>query len=316
MRDDLVFAAATSADAPQVQRVAAAAFAGRVALDPPSPAPTEPVDLVAAELEKDGGALIRRGDEVLACLRLAVDDDVVRLRRVAVHPDHQGHGYGTRLALWTQAWIARRRLEGDLPSVQRIAVDVRRELPANRRFWEVLEYEVVPSRPGLADYLLTLERPVPRAIAVPDALAMRDVGAQLAPLLRPGDLVLLHGPLGAGKTTLTQGLAAALHVRGAVTSPTFVIARAHPGRLPLVHVDAYRVGSGLEVDDLDLDTSLEESVTVVEWGEGLVEDLAADRLEVRIERAEEADDERRVVVVEAFGPRWTGVALPGADTAG
>jgi tRNA threonylcarbamoyladenosine biosynthesis protein TsaE len=200
--------------------------------------------------------------------------------------------------------------------VERIAVDVRRELPANRRFWEVLEYEVVPSRPGLADYLLTLERPVPRAIAVPDALAMRDVGAQLAPLLRPGDLVLLHGPLGAGKTTLTQGLAAALHVRGAVTSPTFVIARAHPGRLPLVHVDAYRVGSGLEVDDLDLDTSLEESVTVVEWGEGLVEDLAADRLEVRIERAEEADDERRVVVVEAFGPRWTGVALPGADTAG
>lgn len=311
MRDDVVFAAALPGDAAQVQGVAAAAFAARPVLAPPSAALTETVAEVAAELEAHGGAVVRRGGDVVACLRLAVDGDVVRLRRVAVHPDHQGHGLGTRLALWTQAWLARRRLDGELPGVERVAVDVRRELPANQRFWEVLEYERVPARDGQPDYLLTFERPIPDAVAVPDADAMRALGGQLATLLRPGDLVLLHGDLGAGKTTLTQGIAGGLAVRGAVTSPTFVIARVHPGQLPLVHVDAYRVGSGLEVDDLDLDASLEESVTVVEWGEGLVEDLASDRLEVRIERSAASEDERRVVVVEAFGPRWRGVALPG-----
>jgi tRNA threonylcarbamoyladenosine biosynthesis protein TsaE len=294
-----------------VRAVAAAAFAARPSLQPPSAALTESVADVAADLGSAGGAVVRRGDAVLACLRLAFDDDVVRLRRVAVHPDHQGRGLGTRLALWTQAWLARRRLDGTLGEVSRIAVDVRRELPANKRFWEVLEYGVVPPRPGLPDHMLTLERALPAAVSVPDAEAMRALGAQLVPVLKPGDVVLLHGELGAGKTTFTQGLAAALEVRGAVTSPTFVIARVHPGSLPLVHVDAYRVGSGLEVDDLDLDTALEDSVTVVEWGEGLVEDLSADRLEVRIERSQAEADERRVVVLEAFGPRWRGVALPG-----
>lgn len=311
MRDDVVFAPATPHDAEQMRAVAAAAFATRPVLDPPSVALTETADQIAAELAAEGGAVVRRGDAVVACLRLARDGEVVRLRRVAVHPDHQGHGLGTRLALWTQAWLARRRLDGELVGAQRIAVDVRRELPANQRFWEVLEYEQVPARDGQPDYLLTYERPIPDAVAVPDADAMRSLGGRLAPLLRAGDLVLLHGDLGAGKTTLTQGIASGLAVRGSVTSPTFVIARVHPGALPLVHVDAYRVGSGLEVDDLDLDASVEESVTVVEWGEGLVEDLAADRLEVRIERSAASDDERRVVVVEAFGPRWRGVALPG-----
>ena len=111
----------------------------------------------------------------------------------------------------------------------------------------------------------------------------RDFGEALAAGLRAGDLVILTGGLGAGKTTLTQGLAAGLGVRGPITSPTFVIARVHPslGEGPaLVHVDAYRLGGLAELDDLDLDTSLEESVTVVEWGHGLAEDLSDDRLEV------------------------------------
>lgn len=312
MREDLTFAAATVADAEPVRAVAAAAFAARPVLEPPSAALTETTQQVAAELAAEGGAVVRRGGEVVACLRLSVDADVVRLRRVAVHPEHQGHGLGTRLALWTQAWLARRRLDGELPGVTRIAVDVRREMPANQRFWQVLEYEQVAAGPGQPDYLLRYERPIPEAVSVPDADAMRALGRRLAPLLAPGDLVLLHGELGAGKTTLTQGIADGLAVRGAVTSPTFVIARVHPGPLPLVHVDAYRVGSGLEVDDLDLDASVEDSVTVVEWGEGLVENLATDRLEVRIERPTAAGDERRVVVVEAFGKRWRGVALPAA----
>ncbi|WP_369824619.1 tRNA (adenosine(37)-N6)-threonylcarbamoyltransferase complex ATPase subunit type 1 TsaE [Cellulosimicrobium sp. CUA-896] len=98
---------------------------------------------------------------------------------------------------------------------------------------------------------------------------------------------MLTGDLGAGKTTLTQGIGAGLGVRGQVASPTFIVAREHPslvGGPALVHVDAYRLGSLEEVDALDLDSSLDESVTVVEWGSGLVESLAGDRLEVVLER--------------------------------
>ena len=118
---------------------------------------------------------------------------------------------------------------------------------------------------------------------MPTGAAMRALGRRLAGVLRADDLVLLAGPLGAGKTTLVQGLGEALGVRGRVTSPTFVIARVHPslaGGPALVHVDAYRLGGLAEVDDLDLD--LDGSVTVVEWGEGLAEGLSADRLEITI----------------------------------
>ena len=132
---------------------------------------------------------------------------------------------------------------------------------------------------------------------------MRALGRRLAALLRAGDLVVLAGSLGAGKTTLTQGIGLGLGVRGPVTSPTFVIARVHPGPVPLVHVDAYRLGSLAEVADLDLEASLPDSVTVVEWGTGLVEGLADDRLEVTLTRP--SDDETRTVTVRGIGPRWT-----------
>lgn len=168
------------------------------------------------------------------------------------------------------------------------------------------------------------ERPVVRSsLVVPTADAMRDLGARLAGLLRPGDLVVLSGDLGAGKTTLVQGVGAALGVRGDITSPTFVIARVHPSLAEgpaLVHVDAYRLGSLAEVDDLDLDASLADSVTVVEWGEGLVEGLAPDRLELHLLRPQGAlgpddapteGDEPRTVRLAGFGPRWAGTALPG-----
>ena len=130
----------------------------------------------------------------------------------------------------------------------------------------------------------------------------RAYGRRLGAVLRAGDLVLLTGPLGAGKTVVAQGIAAGLGIPGEVTSPTFVIARVHRGgRLPFVHVDAYRLGSALEVDDLDLDASVEESVTVVEWGGGLVEQLADAYLEVRIERH---DDESRSVSLHPRGGDW------------
>ncbi|WP_354641005.1 tRNA (adenosine(37)-N6)-threonylcarbamoyltransferase complex ATPase subunit type 1 TsaE [Kitasatospora camelliae] len=153
-------------------------------------------------------------------------------------------------------------------------------------------------------------------VATPERMSR--LGRDLAALLRPGDLVLLSGELGAGKTTLTRGLGEGLGVRGAVTSPTFVIARVHPsltGGPALVHVDAYRLGGGLdEMEDLDLDVSLPESVVVVEWGEGKVEQLSEDRLEVRIERAlggaeSEDDSDPRRVRVSGLGGRWDGVDL-------
>ncbi|MFP3988489.1 tRNA (adenosine(37)-N6)-threonylcarbamoyltransferase complex ATPase subunit type 1 TsaE [Streptomyces sp. E11-3] len=146
---------------------------------------------------------------------------------------------------------------------------------------------------------------------------MRELGRRLAKLLRPGDLVMLTGALGAGKTTLTRGLGEGLDVRGAVTSPTFVIARVHPALgagPPLVHVDAYRLGGGLdEMEDLDLDVSLPDSVIVVEWGEGKVEELSDDRLHVVIDRAtgdtEHADDDVRRITLAGVGERWAGADL-------
>jgi tRNA threonylcarbamoyladenosine biosynthesis protein TsaE len=123
----------------------------------------------------------------------------------------------------------------------------------------------------------------------------RALGEALAAVLRAGDLVVLAGPLGAGKTVLAQGIGAGLRVIGPVLSPTFVIARVHRpdpaagGTLPLVHVDAYRLGTAADpraqLDDLDLEAALEETVTVVEWGEGMVEHLTDAYLLVRIDRA-------------------------------
>lgn len=145
-------------------------------------------------------------------------------------------------------------------------------------------------------------------VRVPRAEDMRELGLRLAGGLRAGDLLVLTGDLGAGKTTLTQGIAEGLKVRGPITSPTFVIARVHPplaGGPPLVHVDAYRLNGFAELDDLDLDAEIGESVTVVEWGEGLAEGLAEERLEIVISR--DADAEERLVTITGVGARWAPV---------
>ena len=171
-------------------------------------------------------------------------------------------------------------------------------------------------------------------VATGDADETRALGARLAPLLRAGDLVMLSGGLGAGKTTLAQGIGAALGVRGRVSSPTFIIVRVHPSLADgpdLIHVDAYRITSLEEVDALDLDSTLEDSVTLVEWGEDKVEALSPDRLEIEVRRPHgavrtgapqsddapavpsvkepvvdlgEVDDGSRRVTVRALGPRW------------
>jgi tRNA threonylcarbamoyladenosine biosynthesis protein TsaE len=183
------------------------------------------------------------------------------------------------------------------------------------------------------------------SLTVCTAAEMHMLGRSLASVLRAGDLVILSGGLGAGKTTLTQGIGEGLGVRGPVTSPTFVIARVHPPatagpggamadlaapRPSLVHADAYRLGSALELDDLDLDTDTASSVTVVEWGEGMAEGLAADRLEIAIaadppaagaaagqagEITDPALDMPRTVRISMVGARWEGVELPLAGLA-
>jgi tRNA threonylcarbamoyl adenosine modification protein YjeE len=153
---------------------------------------------------------------------------------------------------------------------------------------------------------------------------MHDLGVELANTLRAGDVLVLTGPLGAGKTTLTRGIGEGLNVRGPVTSPTFVLARTHPrlaGGAPLVHVDAYRLSSAIELDDLDIDFA--RSITVVEWGRGLVESLVTSWLDVEIERpqgagagdeegerdADASPDETivetRTVTISGHGPRWS-----------
>ncbi|MGH3516168.1 MAG: tRNA (adenosine(37)-N6)-threonylcarbamoyltransferase complex ATPase subunit type 1 TsaE [Haloechinothrix sp.] len=149
---------------------------------------------------------------------------------------------------------------------------------------------------------MKLELPTPE-----DTVAL---GHALGQLLRAGDLVLLSGPLGAGKTVLARGIAAGLGVTGRVSSPTFVIARVHPAGqrgVPLVHVDAYRLGGDLaELDDLDLDTDLQHAAVVVEWGDGVADRLSSDYLLLRLDRR---PDDVRVAELEPHGS-WAERELP------
>ena len=137
---------------------------------------------------------------------------------------------------------------------------------------------------------------------------MHALGVRIGKLCQAGDLILLNGPLGAGKTVLVQGIGEALGMSD-VTSPTFVIARFHKGPLPLIHVDAYRLLEGGNaaafLDDLDLDSPREGAVTVIEWGGAESARLSEERLEITIDRS----DEVRKVAIKTVGARWQGVSL-------
>lgn len=143
-------------------------------------------------------------------------------------------------------------------------------------------------------------------IATPDE--MFELGERIGQRLLPGDLLILNGPLGAGKTLLTQGIGAALGVSG-ITSPTFVISRVHKGKVPFIHVDAYRLmitaNPTISFDDLDLDTERESAITVVEWGGELATRLSDERLEINIDRSRDT----RLVTSVGFGTRWEGFSL-------
>lgn len=144
---------------------------------------------------------------------------------------------------------------------------------------------------------------------IPTSEEMHQLGLRLAKELKAGDLVILIGPLGAGKTTLTRGVGAGLGVEGNVSSPTFVIARTHKrdGLAPLVHVDAYRLGSPAELDDLDIPFA--SSIVLVEWGKGLTQDISEHWLEVELVRDTTGETEDRQVKITGLGDRWAGVSI-------
>ena len=284
-----------------------AAFGARPVLDPPATALDETADTVRAALSEGGGLLASLDGRPVGSVLLVPGPDALLLRRVAVLPDAQHHGVAHAMAAHAEQ-LARER------GLDRVECLARAELPGTVRFWTSQGYVEV-AHDGTS---LTMVKELPVVIPVPTADDMRALGHRLAGLLRAGDVVVLTGELGAGKTTLTQGLGEGLGVRGGITSPTFVISRIHPslGAGPaLVHVDAYRLGGLAELDDLDLDVSVEESVTVVEWGEGLAEALSEDRLEVAVTRATGEDAgsgavETRRVRLRPVGRRWaaSGVA--------
>jgi tRNA threonylcarbamoyladenosine biosynthesis protein TsaE len=297
---------ATPADAPAVHALTREVFQAYAVLEPQPSALRETVDDVAGELAATGGLVVSEGSDgpVLAVARFSEHDGGFWLRRVVVRESARRQGLA-RLVAGRAEDVARRR------GYREVRVGVRTPLTEVAGVWRRLGFADVAEHA----YWVELARPVPLRLTVPTPEDMAELGARLAGLLQAGDLVLLSGDLGAGKTTLTRGLGAALGVRGAVTSPTFVIARVHPpgaaaqGGLPLVHVDAYRLHDLAEVDDLDLDASVAESVTVVEWGVGKVEGLADSRLEVVLHRGSAGEDETRTVLVRGLGQRWAGVDL-------
>jgi tRNA threonylcarbamoyladenosine biosynthesis protein TsaE len=279
-----------------------AAFGARPALDPPATALDETADTVRAALSEGGGLLATLDGRPVGSVLLVPEPESMLLRRVAVLPDSQHHGVAHAMA-------AHAELVARAHGLDRMHCLARAELPGTVRFWLGQGYVEV-AHDGTS---LTMVKELPVVVPVPTADAMQSLGRRIAGLLRAGDVVVLTGELGAGKTTLTQGLGEGLGVRGGITSPTFVISRIHPstgGGPALVHVDAYRLGGIEELDDLDLDTSLDHAVTVVEWGEGLAEGLSDSRLEVHIVRSEGEDEHRRVEVTPV-GPRWHALSFRG-----
>ena len=296
----------------------------RPTLDPPSTAMDETEESIAEVLAGPGGLLVeRRGLPMGALLFDESRPDKLGLRRVAVDPDIQARGVASAMVGVAEDTAEERGKDG-------IWLHVREELPDTIRFWRHRKYHPVSQDGPLIEFGKTLW--LAREVPTPDA--MHELASRVAELVRPGDLLVLSGDLGAGKTTFTQGLGRAMGVEGPITSPTFVLARTHPSPDDgpgLVHVDAYRLGGPEEIDDLDLDASAEESVTVVEWGAGLAEQLSDSWLSVAIEVREarpidplgtkadgthgttpqeaHEDVEPRVVTVKPHGPRWVDVPL-------
>ncbi|HVH21400.1 MAG TPA: tRNA (adenosine(37)-N6)-threonylcarbamoyltransferase complex ATPase subunit type 1 TsaE [Pseudonocardia sp.] len=299
---DLVVAEASVDDAAAMVEVIHAAFGARPPLDPPSTAIDETPESLAATMRQGRGIFASVGGRPAGVIVVLPEPNgVASLHRVSVHPDFQRHGIASAMVAAAEELAA---VDGS----STVELFARGEFAALVAFWQHRGY--VPDREAPHGVILT--KPLPLAIPVNSGEAMRALGARLAHLLRPGDLVIASGDLGAGKTTLTQGIGRGLGSAGPIISPTFVLSRVHPsatGRPTLVHVDAYRLSTPAELDDLDLEATVAESVTVVEWGQGIAEGLASDRLEVDLWAGTGESD--RIVVFRGVGARWDGVDLTG-----
>ncbi len=294
MNDDTTIEHVDGSRAGAVLAVIHESFANRPTLDPPATALAETVETIREALDTHGGLLVEHNGSPVGALLFEPKGRLLGLRRVGVLAPVRGLGVAAQMA-------SRAREIAQELGFTGLQLEARTELPATINFWRNLGY-VEAERDG---HRLTMLRMLPIAQTLRTPEETRAFGEHLARRLGAGDLVILTGDLDAGKTTLTQGIGAGLGVRGAITSPTFVIARVHPslsGGPDLVHVDAYRLGGSAELDDLDLDTDLDEAVTVVEWGEGLAESLSVDRLELSLRRDPEHDE--RTITVTPVGPRW------------
>jgi len=284
-----------------------AAFGARPPLDPPSTAIAETAATVTASLGRGGGIYATvAGRPAGVILVQPGDGGHASFQRVSVHPEFQRHGIASAMV------TAAEELAATL-GYERVELFAREEFAQLIGFWQHRGFVIDRSAP----FGVILVRDLPLAIRVPTAAAMRALGRRMAGMLRHGDLVIAAGDLGAGKTTLTQGIGEGLEAAGPIISPTFVLSRIHrsTGSGPaLVHVDAYRLSTPGELDDLDLEATIPVAVTVVEWGHGIAEGLAESRLEVDLwtpvaDHGAIDGDHERIVTLQGIGPRWEDVDL-------
>jgi len=304
---DLVVSIASPQDAAAMVEVIHSAFSARPQVDPPSDADEETEQSLAAKLRHGSGIFAQVGGRPAGVIVvMPAQNGVARFSRVSVHPHVQRHGIASAMVAAAEELAAIR-------GFTRAELLARTEFPEFIAFWQHRGF-VVDRR---AEPGVILAKQLPLAIKVPTSHAMRLLGERLAQLLERGDVILAAGDLGAGKTTLTQGIGRGLGSEGPIISPTFVLSRLHPsrtGRPTLMHVDAYRLSTASELDDLDLDAAAADSVTVVEWGQGIADGLSDDRLEIDIWTSEAdssatGDDTERIVTIRAVGPRWRGTDL-------
>ncbi|CAL8967823.1 Acetyltransferase YpeA [Propionicimonas sp. T2.31MG-18] len=284
-------------DAPALCDLIREAFGSRPVVQPPPPALSETPERVAEALAGGFGVLALVDGEPAGVVIVSVDGPMAGIHRVSVRPSFQRQGIASAMVEVAIEVLTAR-------GVAAVELVAREEFPQVVAWWRRHGFVEV-DRIGTS---LTLARQLPVRRAAPTAEDTQAIGRRLAGVVRAGDVIIASGDLGAGKTTLTQGLGEGLGVSGAIISPTFVLSRVHPsttGGPRLVHVDAYRLGSFAELEDLDLEVSLDDSVTLVEWGAGIAEGLGDGYLEVDIRRTLDPEDETRWIFFTPIGERWT-----------
>jgi tRNA threonylcarbamoyladenosine biosynthesis protein TsaE len=304
---DLVVSIASPQDAVAMVEVIHSAFGARPPVDPPSAATEETAETLAASLRRGSGIFAQVGGRPAGVIVLLPGTNgVARFSRVSVHPELQRHGIASTMVTAAEELAA-------ILGFKQVELFSRSEFPEFIAFWQHRGFVVDRAVP----HGVILNKSLPLAIKVPTSEGMVRLGERLAQLLERGDVIIASGDLGAGKTTLTQGIGRGLGSVGPIISPTFVLSRIHPssiGRPTLMHVDAYRLSTSYELDDLDLDATVADSITVVEWGQGIAEGLADDRLEIDIwtspaDLSAVDEDSERVVTIRTVGGRWSAVDL-------